>query len=113
MAHSGRRMDFLGACVTWALGYPEAIIYAGIEGSAAHTAVGRWCSTMHQIVGGRMAEPVAVAIVGKRGGVDVVVEVDGALLNMAKRTKMRAAGRPQKRWLWGAVGGKNDARCAC
>ena len=53
----------------------------------------------------RMAEPGAVAIGGKRGGVAVVVEVDETLLNKAKRTQMRVAGRPQQRWLWGTLGG--------
>ena len=76
MTHAGHWMDFLDAYVMWELEYPKAIIYADIEGSAAHAAVDRWCSTLQQIVGGRMAEPGVVAIGGQRGGVAVVVEVE-------------------------------------
>ena len=102
----------MGACVTWAPEYPKAIIYAELQGSAAHTAVDRWCSTLQQIVGDRMAEPGVVTIGGQRGGVAVVVEVGEKLLSKAKRTQMRVAGRPQKRCLWGAELGKIDARLA-
>ena len=51
-----------------------------------------------------------VAIGWQRGGVAVVVEVDEALLNMAKRTQTRVAGRPHQRWRWGAAGEQNDVR---
>ena len=104
MTHADLNMDFLGACVIWALEYPEAIIYEAIDGSAAHTAAERGRSALHQIVGGRMVEPRVVAIGGKRGGVAVVVEVDETLPNKAKLTQMRAEGRPQQPWLWRSEG---------
>ena len=69
-------MGFLGSCVMWPIEYPKAIIYAGIDGSAAHTVEDRWCNATHQIVGDRMEAPGVVAIGGARGGVAVVVEVD-------------------------------------
>ena len=112
MTHAGRYMDFLGACVMWALEYPKAIIYAGLEGSAAHAAVDCGRIALHQIVGGRMADPGVVAIGGQRGGVAVVVEVGETLLNKARRTKMRVAGRPHQRRRCGEVEGRNDARFA-
>ena len=59
---------------------------------------------------GRMEEPGAVAIGGKRGGVAVAVEVGETLPNKAKRTQMRAAGRPEKRRLRGEAVGRNGAR---
>ena len=51
MTHSGRWMDFLGACVMREIEYPHAIIYAEIDGSATHAAAGRWRNAMRQIYG--------------------------------------------------------------
>ena len=112
VTHADRWVDFSDACVMWALERPKSIIGAELVGSAAHTAVDRWCNTLQKIVGGRMEEPGAVTIGGKRGGVAVVVEFDEVLLNKAKRTQMRVAGHPQKRGIRGAAGRKNGARFA-
>ena len=70
---------------------------------AQHDAADSW---------GRMGDPGAVAFGGQRDGVAVVVEVDATQLNKAKRTQVRVAGRPRKRWIRGAVGGRNDSRYA-
>ena len=61
---------------------------------------------------GHMEGPGAVDIGGQRNGVAVFVEVGETQINKAKRTQMRAAGRPQQRWHWGAAGAKNGARFA-
>ena len=102
----------LAACVMWAIEYPETIIYAETHGSSAHTAVDIWRNKMHQIVGRRTEEPGVVEIGGLLGGVEVVVEVSETLLNNAKRTQLRDAGRPQKRRPWGASGEQYGARFA-
>ena len=99
-AHADRRADFSGACVMRETERPRATIQSELDGSAADSRR----NALRQIVGGRMEKPGAVVIGGQRGAVDVV-EVAEALLNRAKRTQQRVAGRPQQRWIWGAVEG--------
>ena len=59
-----------------------------------------------------MQETGLVCIAGERGGAEVVVEADAAILYKSRRTRMRSTGRPKRRSMWGAVEELNDARFA-
>ena len=85
-------------------------MYADLQGESAQAAVHRWCDTLQGITGDRTQEPGAVRIGGDRNGMAVAVEADETILDKSKRTRMRAAGRPQRRWLRGAAEEQGDAR---
>ena len=93
----------------WAIDYHKSIMNAELHGAAAHLAVDRWCGAPQGIDGDRLQESGAVQIGGGRGGAAVVVEAGETLLTKSTRTRMRAAGRPKKRWVQGAVVAMGDA----
>ena len=110
--HAGRWADFLDTCAVGEFEYPKSTTYALLDGGASQHVVDRWRDALQEIAGDRAQEPGSVRIGGERGGVAVFVEADETIRNRRKRTRMRAVGRPKKRWIPGAVAGLRDARFA-
>ena len=84
--HAEDGADLLGTCVMSASEYRKPIMCEVLKGDASLPAADRRCDTNQRID-------------RDRDGAEVVVKEDETILNKGKRTRLRAAGRPQKSWM--------------